>query len=271
VAARDDEPIAEWRTLLEERWQGADSAYAAVYDTLRRRGIPVRIDATRVRSDLLQPEVVNNRLVVTSGDHQIVVTVFPYGSSLYLGWTMSRGRRGSSLLGNFLKDLAGGMFGRAASIDRMLRAERARAFREAVHSAVREGAEVAAQGLLVPLGPAFGAEVPVRDLRVRAAPPPGYGPQPGAPVPGGYVAAGPGPDPYAPPASSPTPPPTVADPAKPKPSPHPVPPESSSHHPVPPESSSHHPVPSKPSPHPVPPEPEKSDRSPEDSDRSTGA
>ncbi len=229
LSARVDESVAEWRTLIEERWQSADSAYAAIYGTLRRRGIPVEADAVRVRSDLLPPEVINNRLMITDRNYQIFISVFPYGSGLYLGWTMSRGRRGVTLLGHFLRDLAGGMSGRNGSIDRMLRAERVRALREAVHAAVREGADVAAQGVLVPAGQVFGGEVPLRDLRAHAAP--GYGPQPG-PQPGPMPGPQPGPMPSVP---APAPmqgyvaPPSYAPPPpeqhKPRPHPHPEPSE----------------------------------------------
>ncbi|MBB4745309.1 hypothetical protein BJY16_008768 [Actinoplanes octamycinicus] len=204
LAARVDEPIAAWQTLLEDRWQSADSAYAAIYGTLRRRAIPVEATAVRVRSDLLSPEVVNNRLRITDRGYQLHVSVFPYGSSLYLGWTMGRSRRGATLIGHFLKDLAGGMAGRATPITPMLRTERVRALREAVHAAVREGAEVASQGLVVPLAPTFGAEVPIQDLRAQAAPPaygppPGYGTPPPTPMPSGYA-----PDSFAPPPTTPS-------------------------------------------------------------------
>ncbi|WP_436528148.1 adhesin [Actinoplanes sp. HUAS TT8] len=258
LSARVDESVAEWKALIEDRWQSADSAYAAIYGTLRRRGIPVEADAVRVRSDLLPPEVINNRLMITDRNYQIFISVFPYGSSLYLGWTMARGRRGVTLLGHFLRDLVGGMSGRGGSVDRMLRTERVRALREAVHSAVREGADVAAQGLLVPAGAVFGAEVPVRDLRARVAPAyaPHPGPHPGAgpaqhnampsqsgpmPVPSGPVSAPPGPvsampapgpmpgyaapDSYAPPQQSTTPPEAQAEQPKPRPHPHPSPSE----------------------------------------------
>lgn len=217
LSARVEEPAGEWRTLLEERWQGADSAYAVIYGTLRRRGIPVEADAVRVRSDLLPPEVVNNRLLITDREYRIYISVFPYGSGLYLGWTMSRGRRGATLLGHFVRDLIGGISGRPGTIDRMLRAERVRALREAVHSAVREGADVATEGVVVPIGSTFGAEVPVHDLRMRSAP--AYGPQPGQPV---QPAQGyPAPDSYAPPPQPQAP----AEQPKPRPHPHPAPSE----------------------------------------------
>ncbi|WP_157441537.1 adhesin [Actinoplanes awajinensis] len=211
LAARIDEPVAGWHTLLEDRWQGADSAYAAVYGTLRRRGVPVETTAGRLRSDLLPPEAVNNRLLIHERGYQIQITIFPYGSSLYLGWTLTRSRRGVILIGHFLKDLVGGMFGRVTPALAMLRTERVRALREAVHSAVREGAEVATQGIVVPVASAFGQEVPVQDLRAQAVHQ-GYGPPPAGygPPPTGYAdpnAYGPPPTGYADPSGAYGPPP----------------------------------------------------------------
>jgi uncharacterized protein YbjQ (UPF0145 family) len=172
LGARVDEPIAEWKTLIEDRFAAADSTYAAIYGTLRGRGIPVEAFAERVRSDVLGREVVNNRLVITERSYTVFVTVFPYGTSLYTGWTMWRRRRGVTILGHFLKDLVGGFAGRAGAVNQMLRTERVRAMREAVHAAVREGAEAAVQGVDVPLTAAFGQELPVYDLSAPAGQPP---------------------------------------------------------------------------------------------------
>jgi hypothetical protein len=168
LAARIDEPIAEWKTLLEDRFAAADSAYAAIYGTLRGRGIPVDAAAERVRGEVLGRSVVNNRLVLTERRYTVFVSIFPYGTSLYTGWTMWRRRRGAVILGQFFKDL----FGRSGGINEMLRAERVRAMLEAVAAAVREGAEVAVQGADVPIPDAFGQDLPVRDLSASADQPP---------------------------------------------------------------------------------------------------
>jgi uncharacterized protein YbjQ (UPF0145 family) len=177
LVARIDEPIAEWKALIEDRFAAADSTYAAIYGTLRGRGIPVEASAERVRSDVLGREIVNNRLVITERSYSVFITVFPYGTSLYTGWTMWRRRRGATILGHFLKDLVGGFAGRAGAVNQMLRTERVRAMREAVHAAVREGAEAAVQGVEVPLTAAFGQDLPVYDLSA----PTGQAPVPPAP------------------------------------------------------------------------------------------
>jgi hypothetical protein len=183
---RTQEPIAEWRSMIEERAAAATSAYAAIYGSLRRRQIPLSPVALRVRSDILGQEAVNNRLVIAERGYTAYVSVFPYGTSLYVGWLMFRNRRGYQLIFTFLKDAIGSVFGRSDLISQMLRTEKIRAMREALHYAAREGVDIAIRGIDVPLVATFGHDVPIQDLD---APTPsgsvGYGSAPApAPVPG---------------------------------------------------------------------------------------
>lgn len=180
LLSQTEEPIAEWRTLLENKAPAATSSYAAIYGSLARRRIPVHVTAMRIRSDILAPEVVNNRLVLTERYYTAYVSVFAYGTSLYVGWTMWRERRGALLIGTFVKDLVGSIIRRSGLVNQMLRTEKVRAMREAVHSAVREGVEVAVRGVEVPLVSTFGHELPIQDL-TPAAPQPA--PLPPAPMP----------------------------------------------------------------------------------------
>ncbi|GHG60121.1 adhesin [Streptomyces griseocarneus] len=182
------EPVSEWRTLLEDKAPASPSAYAAIYGALARRRIPVAAVASRIRSDILQPEAVSNRLVVSSGRYVAYISVFEYGTSLYLGWTMWRIRPGAVIIGTYLKDLLGGLLGRTGDVNQMLRTERPRAMREAVHSAVREGVEIAVQGVEVPIASTFGQDLPITTTF-------GQGPAPAAP-----------PSPAAPPAMPAVPP-----------------------------------------------------------------
>jgi hypothetical protein len=202
LLSRLPEPIAEWKVLLEEKAGAAEYAYAAIYGSLARRRIPVSAVPSRVRSDVLTREIVNNRLVISERGYVAYATVFAYGTSLYVGWTMWRNRFGAQLIGAFLKDLIGGMFGRTGMINQMLRTEKVRAMREAVHSAVREGVEVAIQGIEVPIASTFGYEVPIQDLTVPAPQPTPPAPQPFAPQP-------PMPQPHPPMAQPPMPQPTM--------------------------------------------------------------
>jgi uncharacterized protein YbjQ (UPF0145 family) len=138
----------------------------------------------------------------------VYVSVFPYGSSLYVGWTMWRSRRGATLIGHYLKDLVGSLFGRTGAINQMLRTERVRAMREAVHAAVREGAEVAVQGVEVPIAATFGRDVPIQDLRAAAVAPAAPVAPPTPVAPAAPASWGPAPVPGPPAAPPPPGPPT---------------------------------------------------------------
>ncbi|WP_433824962.1 adhesin [Actinoplanes sp. CA-015351] len=163
LMAKIPEPVAEWKTLIEGKAAAAESSYAAIYRSLARRQIPVGVSARRIRSDML-PESVNNRLIITERTYVAYISVFAFGTSLYVGWTMWRDRRGYALIAQFVKDLVGGMLGRTGIINQMLRTERVRATREAVHSAVREGVDAAVGDIEVPLAATFGYDVPVEHL-----------------------------------------------------------------------------------------------------------
>ncbi|MFE5968175.1 hypothetical protein [Streptomyces sp. NPDC056463] len=219
LAARINEPVSEWKTLLEDKHAASSSAYAAIYGALARRQIPVSAVPVRIRSDLM-PEVVNNRLVITSGRYIAYVTVFGYGTSLYVGWTMWRSRSGAVIIGHFLKDVVGGIFNRTGAINQMLRTEKPRAMREAVHSAAREGVETAVQGIEVPLVSTFGQEPPIQSGSTATEPvtKDGNGPVPGAmPAHGtaGPVMAPPAPQTYPAPQVPGTPPPHYGPPTPP--------------------------------------------------------
>ncbi|MFD5901191.1 hypothetical protein ACFWHG_06770 [Streptomyces microflavus] len=189
-----DEPISEWKSLVEDRGDAAELAYAAIQGSLSRRRMPLASSPERIRSDL-GPEIVSHRLVIGYGPYIAYVTVFAYGTSLYLGWTMWRRRTGISYVGTFWKDVLGGVLGRTGTVNQMLRTEGARAMREAVHSAVREGVEAVATSLDRPAAATFGA-----------APPPGRTTPPASLVP--PAPPRPAAEPHMPPAppSPPTPP-----------------------------------------------------------------
>ena len=184
LAAKVQEPVAEWKTLLEGKSAAAESSYAAIFHSLARRRIPVAISANRVRSDVLAAESVNNRLVITERSYVAYISVFGYGTSLYVGWMMWRSRRGATLIGQFFKDLIGGILGRTGMINQMLRTEKVRAMREAVHSAVREGVDAAVAGIDMPIISTFGYDIPIQTMSA-AAPAPGA--MPPVPTTSGYT------------------------------------------------------------------------------------
>lgn len=170
------EPIAEWRVLLADRSGSLDSAYISIAGTLARRYIPVD-RAERVIATGLGRDQVRSRLVLSEGKCQAYVSVFSYGTSLYLGWQMWRSRRGYALIGAFVSDLIANMMGRLSSERIMMRTEGVRAMREAVHAACREGLATAVDQVVVPVTYAFPQGLPpVQADHARSAPTPGLNP-----------------------------------------------------------------------------------------------
>lgn len=150
LGIKTPEPISEWRVLLDGRTEQADAVYSKIAGTLMVRGIPVRVDRRRIRTGLGKQQV-SNRLVLTDGSYTAYISVFGYGSSLYLGWMMWRSRRGAALVWQFVTDLVMSILGKGDLEVIMLRTERPRAMREAVHAVCREGLVVALDQTPVPL------------------------------------------------------------------------------------------------------------------------
>jgi hypothetical protein len=128
------EPIGEWRTLLADRAGQSESYYRMINAVLRRRELP--ISALKLRSIQLDTKggPVKHTIELSEHEYHTYVTVFPYGTSLYVGWQMWRRRSGAQLVKRALVDLLKG----ANLVTVMLRTDRARAVREAVHLACRE-------------------------------------------------------------------------------------------------------------------------------------
>ncbi|MFE8991827.1 hypothetical protein ACFYMI_29195 [Streptomyces collinus] len=190
LGMRLTEPIAEWRVLVADRSGSLDSAYVSIAGTLARRSIPVD-RAERLIATGLGREQVRNRLVLSEGKCQVYVSVFSYGTSLYLGWQMWRSRRGYVLIGGFVSDLLASVMGRLSPERIMMRTEGVRAMREAVHAACREGLATAVDQVVVPVTFAFPQGLPpVQAEQAKSAPTPGLDSPPATPPAWGPPAGG---------------------------------------------------------------------------------
>ncbi|MEV0006691.1 hypothetical protein AB0M10_29980 [Streptomyces sp. NPDC051840] len=160
LLSRLPEPVAEWRVLLADRTDRAQGVYAVILKTLTDRGYP------------LAPAPHGTRITLTDAPYVAYVSVFNYGDSLYLGWMMWRSRRGTELMGQFLGDIVRGLKGQNGIEHQLLRSEGARAMREAVHLACREGLMAALDGVPAPAPQAPGGTVGGGIPRPTAPPPP---------------------------------------------------------------------------------------------------
>jgi hypothetical protein len=135
LGSKVTEPIGEWRTLLPDRAGQAACYYNMIRVVLKRRDLPISV-APRVQSIQLavHGNPVKRTIVLSESEYRTYVTVFPYGTSLYVGWQMWRRRSGVQLIRRALIDRVTA----ANLVTAMLRTDRARAVREAVHLACRE-------------------------------------------------------------------------------------------------------------------------------------
>jgi hypothetical protein len=135
LGSRVTEPIGEWRTLLADRAGQSASYYNMIRVVLNRRDLPITV-TPQFRSIGLatRGNPVKHTIVLSENEYRAYVTVFPYGTSLYVGWQMWRRRSGAQLIRRALIDRVTA----ANLVTAMLRTDRARAVREAVHLACRE-------------------------------------------------------------------------------------------------------------------------------------
>jgi hypothetical protein len=133
LASKVTEPIGEWRTLLADRAGQSEPYYRMITAVLERRELPITPQLRSIQLNT-RGRPVKHTIVLSENEYQAYVTVFPYGTSLYVGWQMWRRRSGAQLVKRALIDRVTA----ANLVTAMLRTDRARAVREAVHLACRE-------------------------------------------------------------------------------------------------------------------------------------
>ena len=160
LASKVTEPIGEWRTLLPNRAEQAESYYRVIAAVLRRRELPIVPQLRRVQLRT-SGRPVKHAMVLSEDSYQTYVTVFAYGTSLYVGWQMWRHRSGAQLIRRALIDRVTA----ANLVTAMLRTDRARAVREAVHLACREAVYATADESLW----ALAQQLPLPQIELEAA------------------------------------------------------------------------------------------------------
>lgn len=145
------EPFGEWRSLVKDRAPSAGAVYGAVCGDLGRSQVPASIRAFRAALRENQ-NTVANRLEITDGSFTVHVSVFPYGTGLYMGWSMFRRRSGAAVLrataAEFIRSLERSKRPNMPEIE----TERANALREAVHASCLAGLRATVEGIDVPPG-----------------------------------------------------------------------------------------------------------------------
>ena len=157
----------------------AESVYNVIVGRARDRNLPLYPYTRRLPTSF---GPVSNRLVLVDGHYEAFITVFGYGSGLYLGWTMWRSRRGAHLIGRYIGDIFRSMAGQLDPVARMLRTEAGPRHARSSARGLPRGPAVAVEQTDVPDSYAFPQGLPPVETYAVSAPVPLSAPSPIQPV-----------------------------------------------------------------------------------------
>jgi hypothetical protein len=137
--------LSEWKLSVDNKAAAAPMVFDHIAWVLRGRAAP--LDSLQVRRLTLPGDGVRDYLELRSGLFNGYVACFPYGQDLYVGWTfwitLSPFRYVCMIIARIWQSL----FNRGNDLYTSFRYDSARAMRETMHSAAREGVDVAVGSL----------------------------------------------------------------------------------------------------------------------------
>jgi hypothetical protein len=134
--------LSEWKFLVDDKATVRPVAFEHVYSALRRRRVP--LDGIRVRRLNLAGREARDYLELRRGMFTGFISCFEQGSDLYVGWTFWVNLSPGRFLVMVVRRTWDEIRQRGNDLYVTLRYESAKALRESMHSAVREGIDVAA-------------------------------------------------------------------------------------------------------------------------------
>ena len=154
--------LSEWKFSVDGKGAAGAMAFEHIAWTLRQRETP--LDSVQVRRLRLPGTGSRDYLELRSGLFYGYIACFPYGQDLYVGWTFYFRLSPLRYVLMFIARLWQTLSNRHNDIYVTLRYDSARAMREAMHSAAREGLDVAI-GEIAPQGHGIiGGQVHVTDI-----------------------------------------------------------------------------------------------------------
>jgi MFS family permease len=133
--------LSEWKISVDNKAAAAPMVFDHIAWVLSGRAVP--LDSLQVRRLSLPGDGVRDYLELRSGLFNGYVACFPYGQDLYVGWTfwitLSPFRYVCMIIARIWQSL----FNRGNDLYTSFRYDSARAMRETMHSAAREGVDVA--------------------------------------------------------------------------------------------------------------------------------
>jgi hypothetical protein len=151
--------LSEWKFSVDDRGEAAPVVFDHIAWALHRRNAPV--DSVQLRRFKVMGQGTRDELEIRQGVFYALVSCLANGNDLYIGWTFWLYMSPARFLWTALRRLLWELRFRGHAIYVNLQFDRTKAFREALHSAVREGVDVAA-GQVAPQGQGtVGSLVPV--------------------------------------------------------------------------------------------------------------
>jgi hypothetical protein len=134
--------LSEWKFLVDDKAAVRPVAFEHVYSAFQRRRVP--LDGIRVRRLNLAGREARDYLELRRGMFTGFISCFEQGSDLYVGWTFWVNLAPGRFLVMVVRRTWDEIRQRGNDLYVTLRYESAKALRESMHSAVREGIDVAA-------------------------------------------------------------------------------------------------------------------------------
>jgi hypothetical protein len=151
--------LSEWKLGVDDKGGAAPVVFDHIAWSLTRRRTPV--DSVNWRRFAVAGQHSRDLLEVRQGIYCGLVTCFANGEDLYIGWTLWLYLSPARFLWTAIQRLIWGLRFRGHSLYVSIQFDLAKAVREAIHSAVREGVDVAAGQLEAHGQGTIGTVVPV--------------------------------------------------------------------------------------------------------------
>lgn len=148
-----------WELSLENQGHLVEPAFALTAQRLQQKGLGAKIEPRRVKSTVSGAG--RYYLTVKQDRYTSYITILGYGTDLFASWSMWREQRPLAVLWYWLVGMAQSLVGKSSQFHQVVRADPARAMREAVHNATRSGVESAVEGQSATIVGTFGSELTV--------------------------------------------------------------------------------------------------------------
>jgi hypothetical protein len=156
--------ISEWKFMVDGKAEASSETFAHIAWVMNQRQTPIdKLDVRRVR---LGRKVSRDYLYAGLRPFRAYVSCFPFGSDLYIGWTfwwrLSTVRWWLLIFQRLFQTATL----RGSEIHNVHRYDNAKALREAIHSATREGVDAASGTVAFKGSGTIGTDIPVETVEL---------------------------------------------------------------------------------------------------------